>query len=191
MPADDQVDFELVRAALDGQVSAFESLVSSCQNRLFHAMVHVTGSLEEAEDVVQEAFVQAYLKLDTFQMNSRFYTWVYRIAFNNALSRKRRKKPAFSLEQSREQTGGEPVSPLDNAEERLIQTEQIAAVQAAIKELSDDHRIILVLRDMQNMSYEDIAEILGMPMGTVRSRLNRARGQLRVLLEKRPEWQND
>ncbi len=188
MSADNHDETVLVYAALEGQTQAFECLVNLYQDRLFNAMFHVTGSLEEAEDVVQEAFVQAYLKLDTFQMNSRFYTWVYRIAFNNALSRRRRRKPSQSLELARETSGSEPVSPLENPQSRMVQTEQIAAVQQAIAELSDDHRAILVLRDMQAMSYEDIAEILNMPLGTVRSRLNRARGQLKSLLEKRSDW---
>ncbi len=180
---------KLVNAALSGDGSAFERLVEQYQTRLFNAMIHVTGSSEDAEDVVQEAFIQAYLKLDTFQQSSRFYTWLYRIAFNFALSKHRRKKPSHSLEHTREILGSDPVSQLDGAEERMIQTENIAAVQNAIRELSDDHRNILVLRDMQGMSYEDIAEILNTPIGTVRSRLNRARLQLKAQLEQRPEWQ--
>lgn len=176
-------------AALAGDTSAFEMLVGRHQARLYSAMIHITGSSEDAEDVVQEAFIQAYLKLNTFQRHSRFYTWIYRIAFNFALSKHRRRKPVKSLDQTREALGSEPVSQLATAENRMIQTEHILAVQTAIGELSEDHRAILVLRDMHGMSYEDIAEILNTPIGTVRSRLNRARMQLKVQLEKRPGWQ--
>jgi RNA polymerase sigma-70 factor, ECF subfamily len=184
-----QDESKLVDAALQGDANAFASLVESCQSRLYNAMIHVTGNTEDAEDVVQEAFIQAYLKLNTFQRSSRFYTWVYRIAFNFALSKHRRRRPVRSLDQTREVSGSEPISQLDNAETRMIQTEHILSVQTAITELSEDHRAIIVLRDMHGMSYEDIAEILNTPLGTVRSRLNRARSQLKVQLEKRSDWQ--
>ena len=83
---------ELIRDALQGHSQAYGELVIRYQDRLYSAMLHIVGSADEAEDVVQDSFVQAYIKLDTFQGNSRFFTWLYRIAFNNALSRRRRRK---------------------------------------------------------------------------------------------------
>ena len=99
---------ELIQSALAGKTSSFEVLVTRYQDRLYTAMISVVGSTDEAEDVVQEAFIQAYLKLDTFQQNSRFFTWLYRIAFNFALARRRRHRGHLSLEESRENSGAEP-----------------------------------------------------------------------------------
>jgi RNA polymerase sigma-70 factor (ECF subfamily) len=151
-------------------------------------MVSVVGNAEEAEDVVQESFIQAYIKLDTFQMQSRFFTWLYRIAFNNALSRRRRNRGQVSLDQNREATGNEPVDDGDAPESEMVRNENVQLVQETIQKLSEDHRVILVLREMQDMAYEEIAEVLQISIGTVRSRLNRARSQLRSLLEQTPDW---
>ena len=174
---------ELIDAALDGDTEAFGRLVQTHQDRLFGAMLQVTRSAEEAEDVVQEAFVRAYVKLHTFQRNSRFFTWLYRIAFNSALSRRRRKRATLSLDQTREVTGIEPIDSVDAPDERMLQTERIEMVRTALDRLSDEHRAIMILRELENHAYEDIAEILEISIGTVRSRLNRARTQLRQTLE--------
>lgn len=174
---------ELIDAALQGDTNAFGRLVEAHQDRLFAAMLQVTRSAEETEDVVQDAFVRAYMKLDTFQRNSRFFTWLYRIAFNSALSRRRRKRVSLSLEQTREMTGSEPIDPVDAPDERLLRGERVDMVREALDRLSPEHRAILVLREMENHAYEDIAEILEISIGTVRSRLNRARAQLRATLD--------
>ncbi|QDS91381.1 ECF RNA polymerase sigma factor SigW [Roseimaritima multifibrata] len=174
---------ELIEAALQGDKEAFGQLVRTHQDRLFAAMLQVTRSAEEAEDVVQDAFVRAYLKLDTFQRNSRFFTWLYRIAFNSALSRRRRKRVTMSLDQTREVTGNEPIDNVDSPDERMLRGERVLSIQVALDQLSDEHRTILVLREMENHPYEDIAEILEISIGTVRSRLSRARTQLRLTLE--------
>ncbi len=179
---------ELIERALAGQSSAFETLVIRYQDRLYTAMISIVGSADEAEDVVQEAFIQAYLKLDTFQRNSRFFTWLYRIAFNYALARRRRRKNHQSLEQARENTGVDPAFEGDTPDTRMTRTEDIQLVHRALAVLSEDHRSILVLREMEDLSYEDIAEALNISIGTVRSRLNRARAALKQQLEKFPEW---
>ena len=173
---------ELIRNALAGNSQAYGELVERFQGRLFNSMVQVVGSHDEAEDVVQESFVQAYIKLDTFQGNSKFFTWLYRIAFNNALSRQRRKRNDLSIEQSREITGSDPQDNIDPPEEPLLRQERVAMVHEALSMLTEEHRSILVLREMESMSYEDIAEILSINIGTVRSRLSRARNQLKLHL---------
>lgn len=188
MPADSVDDSELVAAALRGESEAFASLVRGYQDRLLHAMYHLCGSTEEAEDVVQETFVQAYLKLDTFEGNSRFYTWVYRIAVNFALSRRRRRRPQHSLDLARETGGVEPICEGESPEHPLVRREAVEAVRAGIALLSEDHRAIIVLRDLHDLSYEEIAESLEINLGTVRSRLSRARCQLKELLQKSPSW---
>lgn len=181
---------QLIQAALAGESQAFGKLVERYQDRLYSAMVNVVGSTDEAEDVVQEAFIQAYIKLNTFQMNSRFFTWLYRIAFNYALSRRRKNRGTVSLEQNREATGNEPTDQREGPENDMVRDESIYLLRRALDRLTEDHRSILVLREMQGMSYEHISEILGIEIGTVRSRLNRARAQLKTQLEQMPDWQS-
>ncbi|MCY2979811.1 MAG: sigma-70 family RNA polymerase sigma factor [Planctomycetota bacterium] len=178
----------LIQSALAGNSSSFEVLVTRYQDRLYTAMISVVGSADEAEDVVQESFIQAYLKLDTFQQNSRFFTWLYRIAFNYALARRRRNRGHLSLEQGREIAGTDPVSKAESPDNRMSRSEDVQLVHRALAELSEDHRAILVLREMEDMAYEEIAEVLKISIGTVRSRLNRARFALRQQLENFPEW---
>ncbi len=101
-------DLALIDEALHGNSSAFGRLVTRYQDRLYNTLVHVTGSAEDGRDVCQDAFVQAFVKLHTFQRSSAFYTWLYRIALNMAASRRRRKKPTISVDQHRELTGYEP-----------------------------------------------------------------------------------
>ncbi len=179
---------ELIQSALDGNSAAFEVLVTRYQDRLYTAMISVVGSADEAEDVVQEAFIQAYVKLSSFQRNSRFFTWLYRIAFNFALARRRRNRGHLSLDETREATGGEPSAKTETPDSRMSRSEDAALVHRALAELSEDHRSILVLREMEDMAYEEIADILGISIGTVRSRLSRARFALKQHLEKFPEW---
>jgi len=183
-------DAELIEAALTGDRTAFEGLVLRYQDRLYAAMVQVVGSADEAEDVVQDAFVRAFLKLDTFQNNSQFFTWLYRIAFNSALSRMRRRKTTTSLDQAREAVGDEPVDQFAGPDQRMLQQERVQMVQKALGQLSPDHRAILVLREMEDHAYEQIAEILNISIGTVRSRLSRARSQLKTVLEELEEAEN-
>ncbi|MCO6456965.1 MAG: sigma-70 family RNA polymerase sigma factor [Pirellulaceae bacterium] len=176
-------DARQIEAACEGDARAFELLVRKYQGRLFNTMLHVTGSHEEAEDVVQDAFIQAFVKLDTFRRESAFYTWLYRIGFNVAISRKRRHRFEDSVERNRELKGEEPVDDGEPPGERLLREERIGQVHAALEALGEDHRAILVLREMEGCDYETIADILQLPVGTVRSRLHRARLQLREQLE--------
>lgn len=176
-------EIELIRRALAGEEQAFELLVHEHQDRLFRAMTQVTGSIHDAEEVTQEAFIRAFVKLDTFQQNSQFFTWLYRVAFNIALSRKRRKRVSVSLDHQREEFGSDVVDRGEAVDANMIRQDQVSLVQKALSGLSEQHRGILVLREMNDASYEEIAEILELSIGTVRSRLNRARKQLRISLE--------
>jgi RNA polymerase sigma-70 factor (ECF subfamily) len=176
-------DHQLIDAALAGQTAAFGELVCRYQDRLYNTMVHVTGSAEDARDVVQDAFVQAFLKLETFQRNSAFFTWLYRIAFNTAVSHGRRRKPTLSVEGVREATGQEPVDDGEAPGDRLEQQERVCQVQTALSTLSEEYRAVLVLREMDGLDYETISELLDLPVGTVRSRLHRARSLMRERLK--------
>jgi RNA polymerase sigma-70 factor (ECF subfamily) len=176
-------DAQLIEEALKGRSAAFGQLVQKYQDRLYNTMVHVVNNAEDARDVVQDAFVQAFLKLETFQQNSAFYTWLYRIAFNIAASRGRRKRPVLSVDQTRESTGEEPADARGGPSQRMEQEERRQKVQQAIATLSEEHRAIVVLREIDGCCYETIAEMLDLPIGTVRSRLHRARLQLRDVLQ--------
>jgi len=173
-------DDQLIEAALRGDSAAFGSLVQKYQDRLYRTMLHVVGSPEDARDVVQDAFVKAFLKLETFRRSSAFYTWLYRIAFNTAMSGQRRRRPR-SLDERRE-CGQEPLDTGAAPGERLEQEELAGQLRAALDTLSDEHRTVLVLRDIDGRGYDEIAEILELPVGTVRSRLHRGRMHLREQL---------
>ncbi|MEO1526918.1 MAG: sigma-70 family RNA polymerase sigma factor [Planctomycetota bacterium] len=173
----------LIDRALSGDRTAFAELVRQNQDRLFASMMQVTGSPEESEEVTQEAFIRAFIKLDTFQRNSQFFTWLYRIAFNSALTRRRKKRARVSLDQVREDNGLEVSSSFEAVDEPMLRDERVKLVRAAIATLTEEHRNILTLREMDDFSYEEIAEVLEISIGTVRSRLSRARRQLKLAIE--------
>ena len=176
-------DAQLIDDALGGDSAAFGRLVTKYQDRLYNNLVHFVGSTDTAYDIVQDAFVQAYLKLETFERASAFYTWLYRIAFNLAASHRRRRRPSLSVDEARETLGLEPTDPGPRPEAPLEQQEQACQVQAALARLSDEHRAILVLREIEGCAYDEIARALDLPLGTIRSRLHRARLQLRDQLK--------
>ncbi|MEX0612076.1 MAG: sigma-70 family RNA polymerase sigma factor [Pirellulales bacterium] len=178
-------DASLIAATLAGDTAAFDRLVRMYQDRLYNSLLRVTGSAEDAGDIVQDAFVQAYLKLDSFQGASAFYTWLYRIAFNLAMSHARREHKVASLDGMKAQLGSEPVDGQPTPEIDSERREQVEMVHAALAELNTDYRTILVLREIDGCRYDEIAEILELPVGTVRSRLFRARMQLRDQLAPR------
>ena len=172
-------DAQLIGRTLAGEPAAFGELVLRYQDRLYNSLVRLLGSAEDARDAVQDAFVQAFVKLDTFRGSSAFYTWLYRIAFNTAMSHARRQRPTRSLDEERTDRGREPVDGQPTPDAQLDTSERAVQVQRALAELSAEHREVIVLREMDGCKYEEIAEILELPVGTVRSRLFRARLELR------------
>jgi RNA polymerase sigma-70 factor (ECF subfamily) len=177
-------DAQWIDQTLRGQPEAFGQLVLKYQDRLFNTVFHMVGHAEDARDIVQEALVQALLHLDSFQRHSAFYTWLYRIALNAAISHRRRRRPVASLDQMREAGHMEPVDCEDGPAEALDRQERCRQVRQAIASLGEEHRAVLVLREIDGCCYETIAEILDLPIGTVRSRLHRARLELRDELQK-------
>ena len=182
-------DDELIDDALAGRSASFGQLVLKYQDRLYTALVHATGSVEDARDAAQDAFVQAFLKLDSFHRRSSFYTWLYRVAFNAAAGRARRKRPEFSLDGHHEATGHEPADRGALPTEPLEMRERAGQVRAALDTLPHEYRTVVVLREIDGCDYEQISDILDIPVGTVRSRLHRARVQLKDRL--RPVVQAD
>ena len=179
-------DQQLIDQTLAGNTDAFGGLVGRHQNRLFNSIVHLMRNESDAEDVVQDAFVLALTKLDSFKGNSQFYTWLFRIARNSAISRLRKKRPKLSLDSP--SVGGDDLVPLELPgkvpvpSDDMERQERVQGLMDALGRMSPEHREILVLREMDNLDYETIAEMLELAVGTVRSRLHRARSQLRELL---------
>jgi len=171
-------DAQLIEQTLAGRSAAFGELVCKYQDRLFNTIAHVAGNAEDARDIVQDAFVQAFLKLESFEHHAAFYTWLYRIAFNVAISHHRSRRRAVSIEQAKENAGEEPVDAGEGAEIALLRKERCQQVRDAIARLKEEYRAVVVLREIDGCCYETIAEILDVPIGTVRSRLYRGRAQL-------------
>lgn len=172
-------DAALIQFTLAGDTSAYGELVLAYQDRLYNTLYRLLGSAEDARDVSQEAFVQAFVKLESFRGSAAFYTWLYRIAFNLAMSHRRRQKPTASLDVSRGEHGLEPVDGQPTPEAHVARHDRARLVHAALAELADEFRQVVVLRELEGCRYEEIAEILELPIGTVRSRLFRARMTLR------------
>jgi RNA polymerase sigma-70 factor (ECF subfamily) len=182
--ADDQ---PLIADCLQGNTAAFGELVRRYQERLYHSVYRLVDNAEDAQDVVQEAFLSAYQSLDGFKGDSLFFTWLYRIAVNTAISLKRKHRVVLRMETGR--NGDHLIEPLDTSDESrpshaLEQAEQVCRVREALGRLSAEHRTVLVMKDMEGQKYETMAEILQVPIGTIRSRLHRARLELREVLEK-------
>lgn len=177
---------QLIRECLAGRTEAFGELVIRYQDRLFNALSGIMGSPDDARDIAQDAFVQAFQKLKTFRGQSAFYSWLFRIALNAAASQKRRtkRKPA-SIDAARDQSANDPPDRRPDAapSHALEANERRAAVQSALAQLPAEFRVPLVLKEIDGMKYHEIAVIVGCPVGTVRSRIHRARTELRQRLE--------
>lgn len=186
-------DNGLIAACLAGRTDAFGQLVARYQDRLFNTVIRLLGNAEDARDVVQEAFLSAYQSLHSFKGDSLFFTWLYRIAVNTAISYKRKQKVLLRLHQGEEGGGLEPADPSEAArpDHALEMAEEERRVHEALARLSVEHRTVLVMKDLEGQKYEEMAEVLGVPIGTIRSRLHRARLELRDLLLKGQEEKKD
>ena len=178
-------DQTLIDHCLAGRREAFGQLVERYQNRLFHSLLHLLGSAEDAQDAAQEAFVNAFEKLGSFRGQSQFYSWLFRIAYNTAVSSKRKsRRMSVSIEARRDASGLEPSdgNPASEPSYAMDVSDRQRLVQQALSELGEEFRTALVLKEMDGMSYEEIADIVKVPLGTVRSRIHRARLELREKL---------
>lgn len=175
----------LIEDCLAGNAAAFGELVSRHQDRLYNTVLRLLDYPEDARDVVQEAFLHAYQSLHSFKGDARFFTWLYRIAVNTAISLKRKRRMLLRLQPAAEDNG--TIDPLDTHEgnrpdHAMEMAEQEKQVHEALARLSVEHRTVLILKDMEGMKYEEMAEILHVPIGTIRSRLHRARLEMREIL---------
>ena len=180
---------QLVSAAKAGGVAAFEELVNRYERKIFRLGMNITQNREDAEDVMQDAFLKSFQNLDQFQGNSRFYTWLVRIAVNEALMKLRKRRPnQVSLD--------EPLMGDDDSffreiedwgpspEQRFAQTELNEILTQVIGDLDPIFRVVFLLRDVEGISTEETAQILGISVAAVKSRLLRARLKLRQHLNK-------
>ena len=173
----------LIQLVREGDLSAWGELIQIHQDRLYNSIVRVVGHPDRARDVVQDAFIQAIENISRFDGKSQFFTWLYRIAFNRAMSMYRKHKSEVSLEVARENAGDETMADAqDQPEDRILRSELVEEVHQALEQLSAEHRAVIVLREIEGCEYEQMAEILEISLGTVRSRLHRARSEMRGLL---------
>ena len=179
----------LVNAAKGGDVAAFEELVNRYEGKILRLTRNITGNHEDAEDAMQDAFLKAYSHLDGFQQDSRFYTWLVRIAANEALMRLRKRRPGqLSLDEPIEGDGDLMPRELEdwrpNPEREYAKAELQAQLGEVIEKLEPEFRIVLVLRDIEELSTQETAEALGISVPNVKSRLLRARLKLREKLNR-------
>lgn len=178
----------LVAQSREGDTRAFGELVRRYEGKIFRLAQHVTQNREDAEDVLQETFMKAYEHLDQFKGDSKFYTWIVRIAVNQALMKLRRRKTnkAVSLDETidtGEDTVAREIAAWDEDPEQQFSREELGGIlDTAIQSLEPPYRSVFVLRDIEELSTEETAEALGLSVPAVKSRLLRARLQLRERL---------
>lgn len=180
----------LIKQAQKGDNKAFELLIDEHFKKIYNIAYRLSGNEADASDMTQEVLIKIFRHIGTFNGNSKFSTWVYRVATNTCLDelKKIRRRNAYSLDAEIDTGDSEvAVQVRDESSSPDIAAEQkelSATVGKAIKRLSPDHSAVVILRDIQGMSYEEVAKILNCSVGTVKSRLNRGRAQLKKILEK-------
>jgi RNA polymerase sigma-70 factor, ECF subfamily len=173
-------DQQLVERVQKGDKRAFDLLVIKYQHKMISVVSRYVRDSHEVQDVVQEAFIKAYRALKNFRGDSAFYTWIYRIAINTAknhLVSRGRRPPAsdVEVEEAEFYPGSDMLKDVDTPENNAFRDELKDVVDRAIMELPEDLRTAVTLRELEGLSYEDIAEVMACPVGTVRSRIFRAR----------------
>lgn len=187
----------LLEKAKSGDINAFEKLVEAYQKKIYNICLRMIGSTDDAYDLAQEVLIRIYKSISGFKEQSSLSTWVYRITTNVCLDeiRKRKLKRTVSLDQDIRLDDSEikrEIESDDPPPDELAEKKEIKkTVASAISMLNEEHRTVIVLRDIQGFSYEEIAKITNCPEGTVKSRINRARQALKIILEKKRELIED
>ena len=188
MATERDIDKRLVERVLQGDKMAFDMLVTKYERRLFRLVVRLVSNQSEAEDVVQETFIKAYRALPQFRGDSAFYTWLYRIGINTARNflDARGKQVLLSVDMRAEDFAfheeGEYLRDIETPESLLASKQVAQTVSMAMDELPDDLRTALSLREIEGLSYDEIASVMACPIGTVRSRIFRARESIATRL---------
>jgi RNA polymerase sigma-70 factor (ECF subfamily) len=169
-------DTAIIEKVLDGDSQAFEMLILKYQSKLFATSMNVVKNRELAEDIVQEAFMKGFMKLDSLKNREQFYPWLKRIALNIALNHFEKEKRVMDVETEDDETSFfENIGSGESPEELTLKEELHRYVRNYVDSLPDKLRVVIVLREVEDMSYEEIAEMMNIPLGTVRSRLFNAR----------------
>jgi len=177
---------EIVRSAANGDIASFEQIVIMYQDKVYSLSLKLTGSAQDAEDLAQEVFVKAYRHITSFRGDSDFGTWLHRIALNTWLNQKRKKQPsmAFSLDEPIHSDDGEikrEIPDLSQEPEGVLLSSQMSEkLQRAVESLPKDQKATILLREVEEYTYEEIARMMDCSVGTVKSRLARARNALRI-----------
>ncbi|HSN25646.1 MAG TPA: sigma-70 family RNA polymerase sigma factor [Kofleriaceae bacterium] len=189
-----ELERSLLRRLRDRDERAFRELIEAHRDRVYNICYRMLGNRHESEDVAQEVFITVFKTIDTFREESKFSTWLYRVAVNHCKNRikylaRRFDKQKDELDEQASGTNGTPIgAPLPNAPDRALAGAQMEKLlQDAIATLDEEQRMVVVLRDVEDLSIEEICEITGLPDGTVKSRLHRARLVLRKKLAKHVE----
>lgn len=173
----------LVKKSQKGDAKAFEQLVTIYQDRIYALSYQLTGNHADAQDLAQNVFIRAYRALSGFRNEADFGTWLHRITVNLSINERRKRKPDLYLDNPVQTTEGEMprlvASDAESPEEIYENKEFRGMVRAALEELSPEHRAVLVLREVQGYSYDEIATMLNCSLGTVKSRINRGRQSLK------------
>ena len=180
-------DKRLINLAKNGDVTAFEKLIEIYQSKVYNLAYKMFGNPEDASDLAQEALIKIFKNISTFKEESQFSTWIYRIAYNLYVDelRKRKKFDVQSIDEQYEDSNESKITIIDNRptpEQYVENKEKAEIVHNAINKLSAEHKAAIILRDIDGHTYEEIAEIQNCSLGTVKSRINRARGQLKEIL---------
>lgn len=179
-------DALVVEKVIGGDAASYELLIRKYQSKLFSTVLHMVKNRELAEDIVQESFLRAFRKLDTLNNRSQFYPWIKRIALNMALNHFEKEKRVLDVESDDDDESSffENISSGESPEELTLKEEMKRYVRMFVDSLPDRLRVVIILREVEDMSYEEIAEMLNIPLGTVRSRLFNARNIIKERLIK-------
>lgn len=181
-------DVEMVKAVIAGDATAYRGLVEKYQGRVYGMVYGMVRNREDARDITQDAFVKAYNKLDTFRIESSFYTWLYKVAMNQAIDflRKQKRRGAGEFDEGiaqRDGTGAvSQVHHVDSPRKAVERKQLYTAIMDALEKLPADQKQVVLLRELEGLSYKEIAEVMGIAEGTVMSRLFYARKKLQTLL---------
>ena len=175
-------EISLIERFKRGDQSSFEYIVQTYQDRIYNLCRYLLGHPQDAEDAAQDVFVKAYRKLKDFRPESSLYTWLYRIGVNTCLDHKKKSRP----EPLKDESLAEDLPSAEPSPERSYQSQEIGrAINSALEQLSKNSRAVIVLKEIEGLSYEEIAEVLHISIGTVKSRISRTREELRRLLRKK------
>lgn len=190
MVNEDKQQTLLIEKARNGDMESFENLIKQSEKIVYNIAYRMMNHCEDVKDISQEVFIKVYKNLKNFDGKSSFSTWIYRIAVNTCIDemRKRKGKQTVSIEEESQQEDGgimkkQISAQTETPEEDYIKKEQQKELLLAVEELSPSHKTVLTLRDLEGFSYSEIAEITETSVGTVKSRLSRAREQLKNKLE--------